>query len=111
MSLEYTQAANAVRAVLDGRAGLKSAIFEAGKGSRNLKRVYALTCESLRRAPALEAAAAGIAPAAAAVGGVVRRPGARKLPCCRELRGAAPAGSSRHLRISVSAAVVVHRKN
>jgi putative methyltransferase len=60
MSLEYTQAANAVRAVLDGRAGLKSAIFEAGKGSRNLKRVYALTCESLRRAPALEAAAAGI---------------------------------------------------
>jgi putative methyltransferase len=60
MSLEYTQAANAVRAVLEGRAGLKSAIFEAGKGSRNLKRVYALTCEALRRAPALEAAAAGV---------------------------------------------------
>jgi putative methyltransferase len=60
MSLDYTHAANAVRAVLEGRAGLKSAIFEAARGARNLKRVYALACEALRRAPAVEAAAARV---------------------------------------------------
>ena len=60
MSFEYTAAATALRAVLEGRRSVKNAIFDGASGVRNVKRVYALVCETLRRAALLEAACAAV---------------------------------------------------
>lgn len=68
MSLEYTAAASAVRAVLEGRRSLKNAIYDvSARGVRNVKRVYALTCETLRNAAALEAACVSVPAISAAL--------------------------------------------
>jgi hypothetical protein len=78
-----------------------------------LLRIIVCTREANARAATAAAVAPAAAPAADAVGGVVRRPGARKLPCCRELRGAAPASCSLLACRAYTGChpPIIHRKN
>ena len=67
MSQEYMESAEAVRKVWGGRCGMKSAIYDCEGRVRNLKRVFALVCETLRHTAALERACGGIPALAAAL--------------------------------------------
>ena len=61
------ESAEAVRKVWGGRCGMKSAIYDCEGRVRNLKRVFALVCETLRHTAALERACGGIPALAAAL--------------------------------------------